>query len=267
MRSHLLVILTALSPLVATVTGCNSGTGSSAQSLTARCTSTIALSTSELVTVGGGSGTGSGSGSDAGTSSGSGTGSGSDAGTSSGSGTGSGSDAGLPTSPTDCPVCRDASGNPLSPDKCVVHDEVCVGVSGNPGGSAAQVTQTLTVVQAATASPAIAYYGACDGNGKTCEQRDFAYQLTGNEVAVATFTSGTTVYAIPAGATAVKASQPIFPLLPASAFFHNPGVHVVFRDQAGNTVDAYGDMQNDCRVVADSGSQPPSNVPCWCTQC
>jgi hypothetical protein len=238
MRSHLLVTLTALSPLV--FAACQTSIDTTEQSLIARCTTTVGTATSEIV-VGPGGGGGSG-------------------------GTGGGS--GLPTSPDSCPVCRDANGNSLPASACTVHDDVCVGVSGNPGASAVRVTQTLTVLQAATATPAVAYYGACDGNGKTCEQRDFAYQLFGNELAVATFGSGvTTVYAIPTGAGAVKASQPIFPLLPSSAGFHNPAVHVVFRNQAGATVDAYGDLQNDCRVVADNGTQPAGNVPCWCTQC
>jgi hypothetical protein len=46
-------------------------------------------------------------------------------------------------------------------------------------------------------------------------------------------------------------------------------------NQAGTPTDAWGDMQNDCRVVADdgastvngrqiNGNDPP---PCWCTQC
>jgi hypothetical protein len=140
-------------------------------------------------------------------------------------------------------------------------------VSGNPGGTATMVSQTLQVVQPAAGSPAIAYYGACDGNGHTCEQRDFAYELTGNELAVATFGTGTTVYAIPPGATAVRAHEPIFPLLPSTAGFHNPAVHVMFKTAAGATVDGYGDMQNDCRIVSDNGSQPAANIPCWCTQC
>jgi len=235
MRSHLLVSLTLLSPL--TFAACQTGTSTASDDLIAKCTATTTTTT---VVIGGG-----GSGSDG----------------------GGGGGSGLPTSPDACPVCRDVNGNPLPASACTVHVGVCDGVSGNPGGSAVMVSQTLTVVQAATGSPAIAYYGACDGNGHTCEQRDFAYELTGNELAVATFNSGTTVYAIPTGATAVRAHLPIFPLLPSTAGFHNPAVHVVFKNQAGTNVDAYGDMQNDCRVVADNGSQPPSDIPCWCTQC
>lgn len=247
MRSHILVSLTLLSPLA--VAACQTPTSTVTASLiAANCTTTVATASSDLVTVigtGGGGGSGGGGG---------------------GGGSG-GSGSGLPTSPDACPVCRDANGNPLPASSCTVHVEVCEGVSGNPGGSAMMVSQTLTVVQPATGSPAIAYYGACDGHGQTCTQRDFAYELTGNELAVATFNNGTTVYAIPTGATAVRAPQPIFPLLPSSAGFHNPAVHVIFKNQAGANVDGYGDMQNDCRVVADDGSQPPSNIPCWCTQC
>jgi hypothetical protein len=233
MRSHLLATLMLLAPLA---TGCQSPVDAAQQSLIAKCATTISTTTSQLA-IGGGGGSGSGSGS------------------------------GLPTSTDACPACRDVNGNVLPPSSCTVHDDVCVGVSGNPGGSATLVTEALTVVQPATGSPAIAYYGACDGNGKTCEQRDFAYELIGNELAVATFTGGTTVYAIPTGATAVKAHQPIFPLVPITAGFHNTAVHVVFKDQAGTMIDAYGDIQNDCRVVSDDGSQPPADVPCWCTQC
>ena len=65
----------------------------------------------------------------------------------------------------------------------------------------------------------------------------------------------------------MKAHEPVFPLVPITAGFHNVNVHVVFRNQAGAMVDGYGDIQNDCRVVADDGSNPPADVPCWCTQC
>jgi len=172
----------------------------------------------------------------------------------------------LPKSPAQCPVCRDADGNALPPEKCVVHDDVCTGVSGNPGGTAVTPTQELTVLEHAEHTPAIAYYGSCDNHGGQCENREFAYQITGTELAVATFTGGiTTVYAVPFGAGAVKHAQPIFPILPATAFYHNPDVHVKFVDLLGHTVDGYGDMQNDCRVVADSGTS--SDVPCWCTLC
>lgn len=249
MRLHLLVSLTFVAPLAPLVAACQTPVDSAEQSLIARCTATPTTPTANSVVIGGGGG-----GSDGGSPGGGG-----------GSGTGSGS--GLPTSPDACPVCRDVHGNPLPASACTVHVGVCEGVSGNPGGSAVLVSQTLAVVQPASGSPAVAYYGACDGHGHVCEQRDFAYELAGNELAVATFGTGTTVYAIPAGATAVRAHEPIFPLLPASAGFHNPAVHVVFRSAAGATVDGYGDMQNDCRVVADDGSQPPSGIPCWCTQC
>jgi len=242
MRSHLLVTLTLLSPLA--FTACQTGTSTASDDLIARCTTTTTTTATVPIGPGGGSDGGS-----------------------PGGGGGSGAGSGLPTSPDACPVCRDVNGNPLPASACVVHVGVCDGVSGNPGGSAVMVSQTLTVVQAATGSPAIAYYGACDGHGQTCVQRDFAYELTGNELAVATFTSGTTVYAIPTGATAVRAHQPIFPLLPSTAGFANTAVHVVFKNAAGANVDGYGDMQNDCRVVADTGSQPPSDIPCWCTQC
>lgn len=240
MRSHMLVSLILLSPL--TLAACQTGTSTASDDLIARCTAT----TTATVPIGPGGGSDGGS---------------------TGSGSGGGGGSGLPTSPDQCPACRDVNGNPLPASACTVHVGVCDGVSGNPGGSATMVSQTLTVVQPATGSPAIAYYGACDGHGQTCTQRDFAYELIGNELAVATFNGGTTVYAIPTGATAVRAPQPIFPLLPSTAGFHNPAVHVIFKNQAGVNVDGYGDMQNDCRVVADDGSQPPSNTPCWCTQC
>jgi|GEM_PF-4721067 len=174
----------------------------------------------------------------------------------------------MPTTPTDCPVCRDASGNELPADKCVVHDDVCHIPAGNPGADAVHPTQALEVMEAATASPAIAYYGSCDGNGGQCEQREFAYELTGTELAVATFSHGVTkVWAVPPGAHAVKSSEPIFPILPATAYYRNLNVHVVFRNALGQRVEGYGDMQNDCRVVSDDGSQPSSDVPCWCTLC
>ncbi|HEX3762244.1 MAG TPA: hypothetical protein VHW23_26265 [Kofleriaceae bacterium] len=27
------------------------------------------------------------------------------------------------------------------------------------------------------------------------------------------------------------------------------------------------EQRDDCRIVSDNGSQPPANIPCWCTQC
>jgi len=180
----------------------------------------------------------------------------------------------LPDSPDDCPVCRDADGNPLPPDACVVHDYVC---KEEPTDTtrATLVDHELAVITAAENSPAIAYYGACDGAGGTCEQRDFAYALYGNEVAVATFSNHEThVYKIPevspgVRVTAVRAHQPIFPLLLSSASYYNVGVQVVFVTDDGETIMAGGDIQNDCRVTADAGGSeaPNPNVPCWCTQC
>lgn len=244
MRSLLVPLL--LSPLVAVAAGCQSPVDATEQSLIAKC----AIAIPDVVAGPGGGGIAT------------------DPGPGPGSGGPGPGGPGLPTKTDACPVCRDAAGNPLPPSACVVHDGVCMIEDPNPGADAARVTQTLEVLQHATHSPAIAYYGACDGNGKTCEARDFAYELIGNELAVATFSGGTTtVYAIPAGATAVRASEPIFPLLPITAGFRNLDVHVVFRTAAGATVDGYGDMQNDCRVVADDGRAPPADVPCWCTQC
>ena len=175
-----------------------------------------------------------------------------------------------PADPTDCPVCRDADGKLLPAEDCVAHDYVCKAEPTDTALRGTKVDHELTVIESADHSPAIAYYGACDGNGGQCEMRDYAYSLYGNEVAVATFSGGVThVYAIPDGATAVQASAPIFPLLPRSASYANDGVHVVFVTDDGEQVEAWGDMQNDCRVSADTGGtdQPDPSVPCWCTQC
>jgi len=248
MRSQLFVTLSMLAPLAA---GCNNTTDSTrGQGLIAKCDIAIATAAISL-----GSGSGSG-----------GSGSG---------GSGSGSGSGLPTSPDQCPACRDADGKVLDPSMCVVHEGVCMVSSDNPGADAVELTQTLQVIQAATDSPAIAYYGACDNKGATCDDgREFAYGVVGNELAVATFSGGvTTVYAIPAGAAAVKTGKPVFPLLTPGTGYANPNVHVQFRNAAGVVVDGDGDMQDDCRVVA-SASGPPVNgeqvdnlPPCWCTQC
>lgn len=241
MRSQLFVTLSVLAPLAA----CNTPTDATGQGLIARCqvtTTTAALSAGSGIP-GPGSGSGSGSGS------------------------------GLPTSPDQCPACRDADGNALDPSLCKVHEEVCVVSSDNPGADAVRLTTTLPVMEAATASPAIAYYGACDGMGSTCDDgRDFAYGLTGNELAVATFSGGvTTVYDIPIGATAVKIDKPVFPLLQRDAGFANPKVRVVFRNIAGVLTEGFGDIQNDCRVVsggpAVDGEAVTETPPCWCTQC
>jgi len=175
-----------------------------------------------------------------------------------------------PADPTDCPVCRDADGKPLPAGDCVAHDYVCKDDPPGTSSLGTKVDHELTVIESADHSPAIAYYGACDGGGGQCEMRDYAYSLYGNEVAVATFSGGVThVYAIPAGATAVQASEPIFPLLPNSASYANADVHVVFVTDDGDQVEAWGDKQNDCRVTADGGGtdKPDPSVPCWCTQC